>query len=79
MARQTGVETGRETLSPRVLAAMAKVPREVFVPAYQKIHAYTTLKVRLCLISKSYSTLAIYHPVDSKHRLKCIASCSDWG
>lgn len=33
MARDTGAETGRPVFSARVMAAMAKVPRHLFVPA----------------------------------------------
>ena len=40
ITRETGIETGRERLSDRVLAAMNKVPRHRFVPADQEGHAY---------------------------------------
>lgn len=36
----TGAETGRRTLDPRVLDAMGKVPRHRFVPADQERYAY---------------------------------------
>jgi len=40
LARETRASTGRATLSERVLAAMAKVPRHELVPADQKSVAY---------------------------------------
>ena len=40
LAREARAETGRATLSERVLAAMAKVPRHELVPADQKAIAY---------------------------------------
>jgi protein-L-isoaspartate(D-aspartate) O-methyltransferase len=40
LTRETGVETGREHLSARVLAAMNKVPRHRFVPVDQESYAY---------------------------------------
>ena len=40
LAREVRAETGRATLSERVLAAMAKVPRHELVPADQKAIAY---------------------------------------
>ena len=40
LTRETGIETGREHLSARVLAAMSKVPRHRFVPADQVPQAY---------------------------------------
>jgi len=40
LARESRAATGRATLSERVLAAMAKVPRHDFVPAGQKAAAY---------------------------------------
>ena len=40
MARETGAETGRAVFSPRVMAAMAKVPRHRFVPASYRELAY---------------------------------------
>lgn len=38
--RETAVWTGREQLSPRVMAAMAKVPRHLFVPRDEVAYAY---------------------------------------
>jgi protein-L-isoaspartate(D-aspartate) O-methyltransferase len=40
MARDTGAETGRPVFSARVMAAMAKVPRQRFVPATYGALAY---------------------------------------
>jgi len=40
MARETGAETGRPVFSARVMAAMAKVPRHLFVPAAYGALAY---------------------------------------
>jgi protein-L-isoaspartate(D-aspartate) O-methyltransferase len=40
LARDTRSDTGRATLSERVMAAMAKVPRHEFVPAPQRANAY---------------------------------------
>jgi protein-L-isoaspartate(D-aspartate) O-methyltransferase len=40
LARETGSETGRPALDPRVLAALRKVPREGFVPASEVAAAY---------------------------------------
>jgi protein-L-isoaspartate(D-aspartate) O-methyltransferase len=40
LVRETGAETGRTSLSERVMAAMNKVPRHRFVPAGQTPHAY---------------------------------------
>ena len=40
LVRESRAATGRATLSERVLAAMAKVPRHDFVPANQKAAAY---------------------------------------
>lgn len=40
LARETRAATGRATLSERLLAAMAKVPRHELVPADQKSAAY---------------------------------------
>ena len=40
ITRETRAETGREQLSERVLAAMNKVPRHLFVPADQQANAY---------------------------------------
>jgi protein-L-isoaspartate(D-aspartate) O-methyltransferase len=39
-ARETAAQTGRATLSPRVLDAMRRVPRELFVPAGAAGSAY---------------------------------------
>jgi protein-L-isoaspartate(D-aspartate) O-methyltransferase len=36
----TAAETGRKTLDPRILDAMAKIPREAFVPPKQAASAY---------------------------------------
>ena len=40
IARETASESGRAGFSPRVLAAMNKVPRHLFVPADQEPYAY---------------------------------------
>jgi protein-L-isoaspartate(D-aspartate) O-methyltransferase len=40
IAAETGGETGRRTLDPRVLRAMEKVPRHSFVPATVQRYAY---------------------------------------
>jgi protein-L-isoaspartate(D-aspartate) O-methyltransferase len=40
MARDTRFETGRSTLSERVMAAMARVPRHEFVPESERRSAY---------------------------------------
>ena len=40
LARETGVETGRRELDPRVMAAMAKTPRHRFVPPQEEKKAY---------------------------------------
>ena len=40
LAAYTGDETGREKFDPRVLDALAKVPRHRFVPADQEKYAY---------------------------------------
>ena len=40
LARETRAETGRARLSERVMTAMAKVPRQEFVPADQQRYAY---------------------------------------
>jgi len=40
LATETGDETGRKTFDPRVLDALAKVPRHRFVPADQEKYAY---------------------------------------
>ena len=40
LTRETRLETGRASLSERVMAAMAKVPRHEFVPAGEKRNAY---------------------------------------
>jgi len=40
MARETGAETGRSRFSDGVMAAMLKVPRHRFVPAWQEAQAY---------------------------------------
>jgi protein-L-isoaspartate(D-aspartate) O-methyltransferase len=40
LARDTGAETGRAALSPRVMAAMRKVPRHEFTPLAQCANAY---------------------------------------
>ncbi len=40
MARETGAETGRAAFSDRVMAAVARVPRERFVPAAYASLAY---------------------------------------
>lgn len=40
MARRTAALTGREAFSPAVMAAMAKVPRHLFVPAEEVALAY---------------------------------------
>jgi protein-L-isoaspartate(D-aspartate) O-methyltransferase len=40
MAQETGADTGRPRFSDRVMAAMAKVPRDRFVPVDQQAYAY---------------------------------------
>jgi protein-L-isoaspartate(D-aspartate) O-methyltransferase len=40
ISRLVGRETGRETLDPRVLAAMREIPREEFIPLAQRRAAY---------------------------------------
>ena len=40
LAADTGDETGRKTFDPRVLDALARVPRHRFVPADQEKYAY---------------------------------------
>ena len=40
IAREARQETGRASLSPRVMEAMAKVPRHEFVPAAERRNAY---------------------------------------
>jgi protein-L-isoaspartate(D-aspartate) O-methyltransferase len=40
LARDTRIDTGRETLSAGVMAAIVKVPRHEFVPAAQRAGAY---------------------------------------
>jgi protein-L-isoaspartate(D-aspartate) O-methyltransferase len=40
LARETRFETGRASLSERVMQAMAKVPRHEFVPASERRNAY---------------------------------------
>ncbi len=40
LARETARDTGRPAFSPRVMAALAKVPRHRFVPDDQRRHAY---------------------------------------
>jgi protein-L-isoaspartate(D-aspartate) O-methyltransferase len=40
LTRETRVETGRASLSERVMGAMAKVPRHEFVPARDRHNAY---------------------------------------
>jgi protein-L-isoaspartate(D-aspartate) O-methyltransferase len=40
LARDAGAETGRAALSPRVMAAVRKVPRHEFVPLAQRPGAY---------------------------------------
>jgi protein-L-isoaspartate(D-aspartate) O-methyltransferase len=40
LTRETRLETGRASLSERVMAAMAKVPRHEFVPPRDRHHAY---------------------------------------
>jgi protein-L-isoaspartate(D-aspartate) O-methyltransferase len=40
LARETAAETGRPSLSARVMAAMGKVPRHEFVPAAERHNAY---------------------------------------
>jgi protein-L-isoaspartate(D-aspartate) O-methyltransferase len=40
LTRETRLETGRASLSERVIAAMAKVPRHEFVPARDRHNAY---------------------------------------
>ncbi len=39
----TCTQTGKETLDPRVLAVMAKVPRHEFVPVELKLYAYANV------------------------------------
>jgi len=40
LTRETRVDTGRASLSERVMGAMAKVPRHEFVPALERRNAY---------------------------------------
>lgn len=40
LTRETRFETGRATLSERVMSAMSKVPRHEFVPAWERASAY---------------------------------------
>ena len=40
LTRETRFETGRATLSERVMSAMSKVPRHEFVPAWERGSAY---------------------------------------
>jgi len=40
LTRETRLETGRATLSERVMSAMSKVPRHEFVPAWERSSAY---------------------------------------
>jgi protein-L-isoaspartate(D-aspartate) O-methyltransferase len=37
---ETAVATGRKVLDPKVMAAMAKVPRHLFVPSWQQRYGY---------------------------------------
>ena len=48
LTRETRFETGRATLSERVMAALDKVPRHRFVPSGEERHAYDNRPLPIC-------------------------------
>jgi len=69
LARETGAETGRASLSARVMAAMGKVPRHEFMPAAQRAHAYANRPLPIGLgqtISQPYIVALMSDLLDVK-------------
>jgi protein-L-isoaspartate(D-aspartate) O-methyltransferase len=83
LARETGAETGRASLSARVMASMAKVPRHEFVPPGDRRNAYANRPLSIGLgqtISQPYivALMTDFMDIEPDHRVLEIGTGSGY-